>query len=448
MASSITSPPSSAWSETPSLEYGQVVGRAEAPVYTYLSVWILLLPLLFITANGQLSFTNLANSSDMTQNGYLLRTAQGIRPQVVLYYLFMAGYGLIGYKAILGVALRNKLLLLAPAFAALSALWSEAPALTLRTAFELVMTMGFAFYLSGRLSTERLMKILVLVGWIAAVLSLALVAFAPAAGIYHRDGSGAWEGIFSHKNFLGVGMAFLLTPIFFIPGKLAGKIAYSLTLIFLVVMSQSRGAWFVTAGVLMFAAWLAMSHRVKKREFLLSIVVTVAIATFLVALGVAYYEPLMRWIGKDPTMTGRTDIYAAVLQSILKHPALGYGFGAFWFGLNPESVNIGLQIHWMAIGYAENGILEMGLQLGMVGLILIFIPIVRAIGQGIRMLQNPNYNPRIGWFCTILFLELATNIEAGTVLAPTTLNWTLTIIAVVGLAYEYRNRPSAGISPR
>src|SRR5579871_1944874 len=223
MASSITSPPSSAWSETPSLEYGQVVGRAEAPVYTYLSVWLLVVPLLYFTANGQLSFTNLANSGDMTQNGYLLRTSQGIRPQVVLYYLVMAAYGLIGYKSILRVALRNKLLLLAPAFAALSALWSTSPVLTLRTAFELVMTTWFAFYLSERFSTERLMKILVLVGWIAAVLSLALVAFAPAAGIYHRDGSGAWEGIFSHKNFLGVGMAFLLTPIFFIPGSWRAK---------------------------------------------------------------------------------------------------------------------------------------------------------------------------------------------------------------------------------
>jgi exopolysaccharide production protein ExoQ len=446
-SSTATYTTNNAWSETASWTQAQVAGDPNAaPIYNSLSVWFLLLPLLFIAANGMPSLLNLgANSADMTQNAYLIRTAQGIRPQVIWYYLTMAGYVVVGYKLILRAALQNRLLLLAPAFAALTAGWSESPTSTLRTSIDLVITTAFALYLSERFSTERLMKILVLLGWIAAILSLGLVILAPAVGIYHRDGSGAWQGIFSHKNFLGVGMAFFLTPIFFTPGKLAGKIAYSITSVFLVAMSQSRGAWFVTAGVLLFAGWIALSRRMKKREFLLSIVATTAIAFFLVALGVAYYEPLMHGIGKDPTMTGRTDIYAAVLQSILKHPALGYGFGAFWF-INPEAVNIGLQIRWPSIGYAENGILEMGLQVGIVGLALIFIPIFRAIGQGLRLLQTWNYNPRVGWFCTILFLELATNIEAGSVLAPTTLSWTLTIIAIVGLANEYRNRASAGVA--
>ena len=435
------------WNAVASWNPTHVADDPAGPVYKYFSVWLLLLPLLFIAANGMLSLLNLgANSADMTQNGSLLRTAQSVRPQVVFYYLAMAGYALVGHKLMLRVALQNKLLLLAPAFAVLSAAWSMSPTLTLRTAFELLMTTGFAFYLSERYSTERLMKILVFLGWISVVLSLGLVLLAPGVGIYHRDSSGAWQGIFSHKNFLGVGMAFFLTPIFFIRKRLAGKIAYAIPVLFLVARSQSRGAWFVTAGMVMFAAWINLSHRVKKREFLLSIIATAAIAIFLVALGVAYYEPLMRWIGKDPTMTGRTDIYAAVLQSILKHPALGYGFGAFWF-VNPEAVNIGLKIGWASIGYAENGILEMGLQLGIVGLVLIFIPIVRAIRQGMRLLQTRNYNPHIGWFCTILFLELATNIEAGSVLAGTTLSWTLTIIAIVGLAKEYRNRPAAVTIP-
>ena len=420
-----------------------MAGNSVAPVYNSLNIWLLLLPLLFIGANGMLSLLNLgANSASMTQNGNLLKTAQAVRPQVVLYYLAMAGYALVGHKLILRAAIQNKLLLLAPAFAALSAGWSVSPTLTLRTTFELLMTMGFAFYLSERYSTERLMKILVFLGWVSAVLSLALVVLAPGVGIYHRDGSGAWQGIFSHKNFLGVGMAFFLLPIFFVQGKRNSKIAYCVVLLFLVAMSQSRGAWFDTAGVLVFVGWLKLSHRVKKQEFFLSVIVTVAIGVFLVALGVAYYEPFLRWIGKDPTMTGRTDIYAAVVQSILKHPALGYGFGAFWF-LNPESVTISLKIGWASIGYAENGILEMGLQLGIIGLVLIFIPIFRAIRQGIRLLKTRSYNPRVGWFLAILFLELITNVEAGSVLAPTTLSWTLTIIAVVGLANEYRNHASA-----
>jgi exopolysaccharide production protein ExoQ len=434
------------WENSSPWEQGEPICESNAsPVYKYLNFWLLLLPILYIAANGQLSITNAAtNSGDMTQNGYLLRTAQGIRPQIILYYLFMAGYAFVGHKAILRVALQNWLLLLAPAYAALSAIWSVSPGLTLRGAYEVAMTTWFAFYLSERYSTERLMRILVLAGSVAAFLSLVLVAFFPAYGVYHRDGSGAWQGICSHKNFLGVSMAFLLTPIFFTPGKFFRKVPYVATLSFLVFMSQSRGAWFITAGMFLFVGWVRLSRRLRNRENLLVSVTTVVIVVGLVALGIIYIDPLMRSIGKDPTMTGRTDIYIAVLKSIMKHPALGYGFGGFWFGLNPESNNIGLEVHWMSIGYAENGILEMWLELGAVGLFLIFMPIVRAIRQSARLLSARYYNPRVGWFATILFLEIVSNIEAGAVLTPVTLNWTLTIIAVVGLAKEFRNREPSG----
>jgi hypothetical protein len=79
------------WSDVASWNPAQAAGEPAGPVYNYLSVWILLVPLLFIAANGMLSLLNLgANSGDMTQNGSLLKTAQAVRPQVVFYYHTMA----------------------------------------------------------------------------------------------------------------------------------------------------------------------------------------------------------------------------------------------------------------------------------------------------------------------------------------------------------------------
>ncbi len=144
----------------------------------------------------------------------------------------------------------------------------------------------------------------------------------------------------------------------------------------------------------------------------------------------------MRFIGKDPTLTGRTDIYLAVLESIFKHPLLGYGFGAFWVATNPEPFLIGLRIHWMTIGYAENGLLELWLELGTVGLGLVLIMFGKAISQSVRLIRSRYYNPRIGWFTSIIFLELISNIEAGQVMVPGTINWVLTLIAFIGLAKE------------
>jgi O-antigen ligase len=405
----------------------------------------LLLPLLYLVAYGQFSFTNQPNNALMTENGDLLQTSQGIRPHVVLYYALMAAFIVTGYREIWRVMLNNKLLLAGPVFAALSAIWSEAPLLTLRTSFELTMTTLFAFYLCERFSTEQLMKLLMFVGTVAAILSIMLALFLPTYGIYHRDASGAWEGIFSHKNALGVGMTFLLTPVFFSTQRFVLKVGYGALLFFLIGMSESRGAWFMAIGVLAFAAWLGCLRRLRRTEALLLTVITIAAVIALVSLGVFYLDPVMRFIGKDPTLTGRTEIYHAVLASIAKHPILGYGFGAFWHGLNHESVIIALRIHWMSIGYSENGFLEVGLWLGTAGLSLVLVYFGRAIGQSIRLVKSRYYTPRVGWFSVILFLELITNIEGGVVLAPVHMEWTLTLIALVGLATEARRADRAGI---
>jgi exopolysaccharide production protein ExoQ len=417
------------------------VSSGAIPIYQQALTWVLVWPLLYVMASGQMSIPSLYNGQLMTQNAILLRTQQGIRPLVVLYALFMVGFILVGYRDILRVALHNKIVLLSILFAGLSVAWSEAPVLTLRTTCELTMTTCFAFYLSERFTTEHLMKLMMFVGVFAAVCSIILVLFFPRYGLYLRDGDGGtqWQGITSHKNGLGLGMAFLLTPVFFTRCRLSLKVAYSLLLLFLVVMSQSRGAWFVTLGLLAFVTWLAFFRRLKHQEALLLIAATVVIVTGMLILGVVYLEPLMRAIGKDPTLTGRTGIYLAVLESIFKRPLIGYGYGAFWLGLNPESWKIALRIHWIQIGYAENGFLELWLELGSIGLFLVLLPFARAIKQSIRLLNPKYYNPRVGWFVVILFMELITNVEGGVVLTPVTLNWTLTLIAFVGLAKEIRD---------
>jgi exopolysaccharide production protein ExoQ len=416
------------------------MSAAVTPVYQQVLTWVLLIPLLYLVADGQFSITNAYNSALMTENGYLLTTAQGIRPQVVLYYFLMAAFILSGYREIWRVILNNKVLLLAPLFAALSAIWSESPLITLRVSLELMMTTLFAFYLSERISTEYLMKLLMFVGTVAALLSVMLAVFLPNYGIYHRGSGAEWQGICSHKNALGVSMAFLLTPVFFSAQRLILKLGYVALLLFLIGMCQSRGAWFVTLGVLLFTGWLSISWRLGNKQSLLWAAATGTAAIGMVALGLFYLEPLLRTIGKDPTLTGRTGIYLAVLDSIFKHPFLGYGFGAFWFGLNRESLLVALRIHWMTIGYAENGLLELWLELGSVGLLLILFLFGRAIRQSVRLIRSRNYSPRVGWFSAILFLQLITNVEAGMVMTPVTINWTLTLIAFIGLVKEARIR--------
>jgi O-antigen ligase len=158
----------------------------------------------------------------------------------------------------------------------------------------------------------------------------------------------------------------------------------------------------------------------------------------LAAMGLAmkFWPMLAHSVGKDPSMTGRTLIYQEVWHSIMKRPFLGYGFGGFWFPGSLESQRIGLAIGWPNIGYAENGVLELALQTGFLGVGLTLAFIARAVVQGVQLLRSPHYSPRVGWFLTILVLAGLTNIDAGWLMTSDTLDWVLILVSGIGLNNE------------
>ena len=135
-------------------------------------------------------------------------------------------------------------------------------------------------------------------------------------------------------------------------------------------------------------------------------------------------------------MADRTEIYAEVWRSIVKHPVLGYGFGGFWSPESLEARRIGLAIGWTNIGYAESGILEVALQIGALGVALLMAMIAGAVFQGVRLLRSPHYSPRVGWFLTILFLAALTNIDAGSFMTSDKLDWLLIMLSCMGLKEE------------
>jgi O-antigen ligase len=308
----------------------------------------------------------------------------------------------------------------------------------MRGTIELAMSTFFAIYLYEAFTTESLMDLWIFAGTIAALSSLALIIFLPQYGITQISGLGEWRGITSHKNTMGVNMTYLLAPVLFARVRPWFRIVYSCVLIFLAVMSKSREAWFICLATLLFVSWLYLYRRLRDKERLLLLVGTAIILVSIVSVALINFDALMIGIGKDPSMTGRTDIYAATLESLKKRPLQGYGFEAFWTPLNRESMVVALTIHWMAIGYAENGVLETALQVGCIGIFLAFLMFAKGVKQGVRLIRSGLYSPRVGWFLTLLFIEVITNIEAGAVLTPSNLSWMMTIIACVGLADEAR----------
>jgi O-antigen ligase len=88
----------------------------------------------------------------------------------------------------------------------------------------------------------------------------------------------------------------------------------------------------------------------------------------ILTLGFNINETLARGVGRDPTLTGRTNIWKAVL-STNTNPVVGTGYQSFWLG--PRLTHV-----WKLAGgvtEAHDGYLEVYINLGLIGLVLLLI---------------------------------------------------------------------------
>jgi exopolysaccharide production protein ExoQ len=337
------------------------------------------------------------------------------------------------------IRLKQNLLLSSLLMLALSScLWTSSFKITLQMFVQISLCTLFACYLSIRVSTRQLMQILMSVGVVASLLSILFAIALPSYGIFAGYGTSAWQGITNHKNTLGVSSAYLLLPAFFATdySRLV-RCAYGSLMVLLILLSQSRGAWFYTLGVFVFIAWLHFYRRLRRSESTLLVLVTSAAFIVVALLIIVYFSNIATMVGKDPTMSGRFKIYEEVWIAILKKPVLGYGLGGFWFPGSLESQRLGLTIGWGNIGYSENGFLELALQIGLLGLALLLAMIGTAVVRAAKLLRSPFYTPRVGWFLSIIVLALLTNIDAGWFMTADTLDWVLIVIACIGLNQEW-----------
>lgn len=423
------------------------LAKYRVPVSQFLLTYLLFWPLLCLIARQAPYLAGPARDANSFQQGRSGGEASGYHANLYLIMAVQAVCAASAFRGVLTVLKRNLLVVAGLVLTLVSALWSESRINTFHLFVELALTTLFACYLAIRMPTERLMRQLMFMGVGSSVLSIVFAVALPGYGIFAGYSGGAWQGICDHKNTLGLSMAYLLTPAFFVEGcRRWQRIGYVGLILFLIVMSQSRGAWIYTVGVLSFVLCLHLLRRLNAHESMVLSIILFLLLVAISAVAIASFGALASSLGKDVSMSGRTDIYREVWTSIRKAPLLGYGYGGFW-GVSPEAIRIGDSINWPNIGYSENGVLELALQLGFVGVFLVLLMVGRAFLLGFRLLRSPSWNPRIGWFLTILFLAALTNIDAGWLLATGTLDWILILVACIGLEAEARRARKLADAP-
>lgn len=109
----------------------------------------------------------------------------------------------------------------------------------------------------------------------------------------------------------------------------------------------------------------------------------------IAAVAVFVFAPdlIFLWLGRDATLTGRTDIWVALIENIEQRPWLGYGYGAFWA---PDSLPgnwLREALQWDA-PTAHNGWLEVTIALGLVGLLFLCLDFLMTTARAILAAIN------------------------------------------------------------
>lgn len=410
----------------------------EASIWEEAFSWLALLPTLFITVSGRIQTDTgpVAFRFTAMEEDSLSRRFARLACLVLILLLVSTRF-----KQILAVCKGSKLLLLLPALAFASALWSQNPMHTLVDSLNLVLTTLFAIYLYVRYPGDRIVSFLTLSAFVSLLLCVFAVVVFPSIGIdaLQQD---SWRGIFGQRNncaaactlFLVVGLHSKSRDMI---EQLIGGSVVVLSLLF-IVMSGSRQGWILAVLAPAFTYGLRFTSRIRSLDRV-AVFMVLALSTALMAFVIgSHFNEVLAAMDKDPTLTQRTIIWAQVLPSIAKHPLLGYGYSAFWAGLHGESMQTVLTTGWME-GQAQDGYLDTLLQLGLVGLIPLVAVFLRGFVQAVTAIERQLLNPATLIAIVVLPLILLENIGESSLLLPLGIPWFYALIALVVLAFPDRH---------
>lgn len=404
-------------------------GAAPSPVWHLVLGWILLVPMLFLSAMG--TFIPQKGDPAFGATGESpASSAQhmiGVAVVTLLFSILIASR----FSPVLAACRRMKLLLALPIFAIASTAWSVQPRRSIVSGIVLLVFTLFAIYVGTRFNVQRQFELIMLTGAVALPISIALVLFVPSIGA----SAAGWRGLFGHKqNCAAVCMLWLITALHW---RCSGiyqkifKVVYILMCGVMIVMSHSRTGWALTLIALVLWASLRAMQKMPPRETLLVVLLTLPCVGGLAFAALRYSSTITTSVGKDPTLSERTVIWSAVWDAILRHPVLGYGFVAFWNGLYGASQSVVLTSGW-ALAQAQNGFLDMWLALGAVGVALIAAMVIQAMRNAMRGFHLEGKGPYARWCIVVILTILLYNIGESS-LALLHMVWFLFVLACVDL---------------
>lgn len=343
------------------------------------------------------------------------------------------------------------------AFCALSAFWSDHSLLALKRWFkavgDLVMILVVLTDLNPIVATRRLFT---RTAFVLMPLSVLLILFYPNLGTQYDASEHLlmYTGVTTFKNLLGVTcMICGLGSLWAFLGALADKtlkhrerhlFAYGFALLcaFGLILRANSVTSLSCIALVGFIMVVSSRRWVVKHPRYLHGVIFFCIGFAFSTLFIGTMGSIVHSLGRNTTLTGRTSIWAAVL-SIHINPLLGAGFESFWLGDRMQEV---WDRSMPGIQEAHNGYLELYLNLGWAGLVLLGALIVSGYRHAYAIFRiDPQAGRiRLAFFAAALIYSFT---EAGfRMMSPSWMAFLIAITDVPLLLLQQQEEPAAKIT--
>ncbi len=292
----------------------------------------------------------------------------------------------IFWKSAIITATRDKLLCILTALVLLSFIWSEFPSFTLSETRDVLMMTSFGLYFATRFNLKEQVQLVACTLLIGSILSTIFALAFPALGIHISDHPGAWKGVYGHKNSLGSMMVLSSLTFFLLPKE--SSILYKwcgfIFSLILMILSTSKTSLVLSILLLLIIMFYKNFHW-KGKISVIFIDIGILILGCVAVLVFTYWVELITGLGKDPTLTGRTPLWGAVLARLMERPLLGYGRGAFWAPKSQYAIEAGQAIGsgWVP-PHGHNGFVDLALDVGLIGFSLFLISYFTTFARALK----------------------------------------------------------------
>ncbi len=300
--------------------------------------------------------------------------------------------------------------------------WTVDPVATQASVRALFPAMVGIVIVSGLLTLHDLVEALIWTIRIVLVITVVSLILIPSTRLHVGVESGGvedyagWHGLFNHKNNMTEFLVLAIPTILVFHRN--GIIKWGTLGVIAILMVGSTSATGFSAGFFVFVAWvwLTIYHSQQKEDrrnstllFLSSVVMSLAV----VAVALSSIATITSAYGKDTTLSGRTLIWEASIDALMRQPLFGHGYGSlFWRErLSPETAEIWRQVGFDA-SHAHNGALDLALQVGFVGLAIFAVLWVSTAWKGWQAIA---LQPDLGiWVVCILSANFLMSLSEDT----------------------------------